>query len=81
MKLVSENSEEDIKKRAVAEELERSLERLTINLLRVVAGAGEPGRLLRDIHECAIASGSYYEAHNQLPTRLGKGGETTFTEA
>lgn len=68
MKLVSENSESDIKKKAASEELEQKLEGLAINMLRVIAGAGEPARLLQEIHECALATQSYRETHSQYPS-------------
>lgn len=68
MKLVSENSESDIKKRAASEEFEQKLEGLAINMLRVIAGAGEPARLLQEIHECALATQSYREVYGQYPS-------------
>jgi hypothetical protein len=68
MKLVSENSESDIKKRAASEEFEQKLEGLAINMLRVIAGAGEPARLLRDIHECALATREYRDVHSEYPS-------------
>ncbi len=68
MRLVSENSESDLKKHAASEDFERALESLAINMLRVIAGAGEPARLLRDIHECALATHDYREVHGQFPS-------------
>lgn len=68
MKLVNENSESDIKKRAASKEFEQKLESLAINMLRVIAGAGRPARLLQEIHECALATQTYREAHSQSPS-------------
>jgi hypothetical protein len=45
MKLVVENSEDDLRKRAAAEEFDSALEAASINLLRVIAGAGNPERV------------------------------------
>lgn len=68
MKTVSENSESDLAKHAASEAFDQALVALTINMLRIIAGAGEPARLLRDIHECALAMQTYREAHNQYPS-------------
>jgi hypothetical protein len=62
-----DDSQKDSEKRIACEEFEESLRRLATNMLRVVAGAGEPYRLLRDIYRCSLAAQSYRECHNELP--------------
>ncbi|GLI91089.1 hypothetical protein [Methylocystis echinoides] len=64
----AEDAEGNLEKHRVCEEFEESLRRLAMNMLRVVAGAGEPYRLLRDMHRCVLSAQSYRECHNELPT-------------
>jgi len=67
MKLVVENSEDDLRKRAAAEDFDSALEAASINLLRVIAGAGNPGCVLRELNECLAAAAGYREAHGHYP--------------
>lgn len=63
-----DESEVELEKRRAYEEFEESLRRVASNMLRVIAGAGEPYHLLRDIYRCSLAVQSYRECHNELPT-------------
>ena len=71
MKLVVENSEDDLKKRAAGEDFDSALEAASINLLRVIAGAGNPERVIRQLDDCLAAAAVYREAHGEYPDRHG----------
>jgi hypothetical protein len=67
--LVADNSSEALEKQRAQQELERSksrasdlMRRLAVNLLRVIAGAGEPWALMREIDEVRKASLEYLSA-------------------
>ena len=67
--LVADNSPGAVEQRRAQQEAERSesratdaIRRLAINLLRIIAGAGEPGALLRDIDEARTAYLDYLSA-------------------
>jgi hypothetical protein len=68
MKLVSEHSEDELKKRAAAEEFERALNSMATNMLRVIAGAGEPQNISLHALRCALAAEDYHEAHHEYPS-------------
>lgn len=67
MELVSQNSEADLKKREASARFDAAMEGLAINLLRVIAGAGHPGRLLHEMHDCLAAASVYRDAHGHYP--------------
>ena len=68
MKLVSENSDADLKKLAASEEFDSALEAFATNLLRVAAGAGSPEQILQELHYCVAAASAYRESHNEYPS-------------
>lgn len=68
MKLVSETSDADLRKREASEEFDATLKAAAINLLRVIAGAGSPAEVLPELHRCVAATAAYREAHNEYPT-------------
>lgn len=56
MRLVSENSEADLKRRRGRERFEQALIDAATNLLRIAAGAGKPEDLLREMAVCCEAA-------------------------
>jgi hypothetical protein len=70
MKLVSENSETDIKKHEASTKFEVALEHLAINILRVIAGAGSPGSILHQMQNCLIAATIYQDAYGHFPAGI-----------
>lgn len=56
MRLVSENSEADLKRRRARERFEQALIDTATNLFRIAAGAGKPEDLLREMAECCEAA-------------------------
>ena len=68
MRVVSEQSEEEIRRRKTREALAPRLRVLAANMLRVVRGAGKPLELLRQMEACSAAIRDYAEAHGCLPS-------------
>jgi hypothetical protein len=68
VRVVSEQSPEDIRKNRAREALVDPLRVLTANLLRIVRGGGKPVALLRQMERCAISIREYASAHGHLPS-------------
>ena len=68
MELVSNISDEDIAKAKAKEDVENELTDFAINFLRVVAGAGRPWEVFRDMVACVNAAQAYREAHGCYPS-------------
>lgn len=66
-RVVSENSEEDIKKREAEEALAWPYRELAANLLRVVRGAGSSARLMDQMAEVIQRSREYYDIIGHWP--------------
>ena len=62
---VVENTEDDLRKRAAGEEFEAALGAASVSLLRVIAGAGSPGRVLRELNHCTAPASAYQEARDE----------------
>jgi hypothetical protein len=68
MRIVSNQSEEDMRRRETHEALVWPLRELTANLLRITNGAGKPLEFMRQLRACHEALRLYAEAHtNALP--------------
>lgn len=67
MRIVSEQSEADIRRKRATDGLVRPLRELAGNLLRVIRGAGKPVELFRQMEACSAAIREYAEAHGHLP--------------
>ncbi len=67
LRVVSENSEADFKKREAEEALAWPYKELAANLLRVVRGAGSSARLLDQMGEVIHQSREYYEVVGHWP--------------
>jgi len=65
MRVVSEQSEQDIRKRKAREALVYPLREFAANLLRVIRGAGRPLELLRQMESCAALLREYSKAHGR----------------
>lgn len=61
MRVVSENSDEEIAKRQAERQLGFELREMAANLLRVIRGAGRPGDLRKQLLQCLQT----YEAHGE----------------
>jgi hypothetical protein len=68
MRVVSEQSAADIKRRKAREALTWPLRELTANLLRIANGAGRPLNLAKQLAACSTAIQAYAETHNALPS-------------
>jgi hypothetical protein len=68
VRVVSEQSAEDIRKSRAKDGLVDPLRVLTANLLRIVRGGGKPVELLRQMERCAISIREYALAHGHLPS-------------
>jgi hypothetical protein len=67
MRVVSENSDDDLKRRRVDEELGYAIRALTANLLRVTRGAGKPFEIGLQAQRVVDAVVAYYEAWRRNP--------------
>jgi hypothetical protein len=67
MRVVSENSDDDLKRRQADEELGHAIRALTANLLRVTRGAGKPYEIGLQAQRAADAGLAYYEAFGRPP--------------
>jgi hypothetical protein len=67
MRLVSENSPEQLARNRGAEQLRDSLIELAANIIRVVRGAGKPVELMRQADEFLNAVVAYREAVGYYP--------------
>jgi hypothetical protein len=68
MRLVSDQSDEDIRKRKSRDALEGPLRELAANLLRTIRGAGKPLELFDQMERCVALSREYAEAHGYMPS-------------
>jgi hypothetical protein len=67
VRIVSSQSDDDIRRKRAREELVWPLRELTANLLRVAKGGGKPHYLPKQLNECLKAFGAYAEVHGTLP--------------
>jgi hypothetical protein len=67
VRIVSSQSDDDIRRKQAREELVRPLRELTANLLRAAKGGGKPHYLPRQLNACLTAFAAYAEAHGTLP--------------
>lgn len=65
MKLVSDQTDDDIRRRAAKAQLIEALSQHAANLLRVVRGAGKPRQIVEDLTFCAHAFDEYRRAHQR----------------
>jgi hypothetical protein len=67
MKVVSENSENDLSRKRWEGEVAWALRTLTANLIRITRGAGKPYEIVRQVGELIEALRGYYEAVGHWP--------------
>ncbi len=67
MRVVSENSPEDLARRAAADRYQRALVVLTANLIRVTRGAGQGYEVPRQSAELVRALAGYWDAYGHYP--------------
>lgn len=67
-RVVSERSEEEVRNRAVSDDLTATLNQLTANLIRIVRGAGKPDRIIDDLYACAVAFTQFAKQFEREPT-------------
>jgi hypothetical protein len=67
VRVVSNQSEADIRRNQTREDLAWPLRQLTANLLRIVRGAGKPHYLAHQLEACLKVLSAYVEAHGTLP--------------
>lgn len=70
MRIVSKQSEEEIRKRRTAEALAPVMRQLTANLLRIVRGSGSPKYIRHQLENCIRAIEAYEKAHKSAPDAL-----------
>jgi hypothetical protein len=68
MRIVSEQSEQEIKKRETAAAVTSELRDFAANFLRVVRGAGDTFRLWHGMKSCSEAAEAFYKAHGEWPS-------------
>ena len=69
VRLVSNQSDDDMRRREARDALVWPLRELTANLLRIANGAGKPVALMKQLRACHEALRAYAEAHsNALPS-------------
>jgi hypothetical protein len=73
MRVVSENSEQDLAKRSAAEQLEYGLRELAANMMRVVRGAGKPYEIAPQIFGLTGLLQDYKEAVGTWPSSYDVG--------
>jgi hypothetical protein len=64
LRVVSEQSEADIRKQRVHDQLTRDLRRFAANFLRMTSGSGKPLELLRQMEKVAASIRAYADAHD-----------------
>jgi hypothetical protein len=67
LRIVSENSPEDIRRRISAEQVVEPLRRLTANLMRITRGAGNAHELPYQLSALALSLSAYHDAHGAYP--------------
>lgn len=67
MRIVSENSPQDLRKRAVEQQVALALRQLAANMLRIIRGAGKPYQLTSDLAACVTAMREYGDLVEHLP--------------
>ncbi|MEQ1785339.1 MAG: hypothetical protein ABMA14_28670, partial [Hyphomonadaceae bacterium] len=65
LKLVADNSPEEIARRDAASRIVWPLRRLTSNLMRIARGAGYPYRVPSQLGDLVEAFSAYHQAHGQ----------------
>jgi len=65
--VVSEQSEQEIRRRKARGALAGELRAFAVNFLRVMRGGGKPWQLLREFEACAAAIRAYAAEHDSLP--------------
>ena len=68
MKIVSENSEQEIERQRALRQLDAALRELTANLLRVMRGAGKDYMIAKQAVDLALAAQRYAEVAGVNPT-------------
>jgi len=68
MRVVSCQSEAEIRRRKTREELAWPLRDLTANLLRITRGGGKPHLLAKQFKSCLNVFAAYADAHQALPS-------------
>ncbi|WP_324134766.1 hypothetical protein [Bosea sp. (in: a-proteobacteria)] len=66
MRIVSDNSPEDLRRRAAERQLGFAVRALAVNMLRIMRGAGKPYRFAHELADCSKALREYLDAfeHN-----------------
>jgi hypothetical protein len=67
MRIVSEQSTENIRRKKARDALVPKLRGLAANVLRIVKGTGKPLELLRQMESCSAAIREYAAAHDHVP--------------
>jgi hypothetical protein len=70
VRIVSDQSEDDIRRRETRDGLVWPLRELAANILRIVNGAGKPWELMNQLAACHEALRLYAEAHSMLPSEF-----------
>lgn len=68
LRIVSETSDVEIRRKEALEEVDLALRELTANLMRIVRGAGKSYEVFRQINRCRAAFLQYHEASGCLPS-------------
>jgi len=67
MRIVSDNSPEDLRRRLADQRLGLVLRALAVNMLRVIRGAGKAYRLAHELADCSKALAEYADAFGHYP--------------
>lgn len=65
--IVSQNSEEDLRRAASADRVEAAVQELATNILRIARGAGKPERLIDHAVRYVEAARDFFQAHGCWP--------------
>jgi hypothetical protein len=68
MRLVSDQSAEEIRRQRLRDALVYRLREFAANLLRTIRGAGQPRHLAEQMEKCVTAMQQYTEAHGHMPS-------------
>lgn len=67
MRIVSENTPEDIARNRASEDIQYALTHLAANILRMIRGAGKPNQFLEQLYRLTEAMSDYRNAGGHFP--------------
>lgn len=68
MKVVSQNSTQDLDRRKALQDTEQALRRLAANLIRVTRGSGDAFRIFEQAADLVVAMRAYYDVAGHFPS-------------